>query len=143
MKSIFVCLVLKAIHLTYSVVSYGVLPYALTSSKPWQWVSLVNMIVLALHWKLLGNRCIIDILEKMYCPTFLEKRLKSRVGENVTFTNIQQMLWLSTVFIALNTVAFNAPLTLPVRATLAAVTAAAAVVVPIADVYACKTRITY
>jgi len=143
MKSTVICLLLKAFHLTYCVVSYVVLPYALASSTPWQWVSLVNMVVLALHWKLMDNRCSVDVLEKAHCPAHLEKWLKSRVGENVTFSNIQQMLWISTVFIALNTVAFNAPLTLPVRATLAAVAAAGAVVVPMSEMYVCRTRVKY
>jgi len=130
------CWLLHASHVAYIALTYFVLPVALGGSRKWQIVNLVNLGILVLHWKLLGNRCILDVLAKEYCPP--TKIDSSVVLDDVTFSNIIQLLLLSAATIALAAI-IGSPLILPVRlATTVMTFAIALLAVPLTRIYSHK-----
>lgn len=99
------CVLVKTIHFIYIVVSYLLVPFVFGPNRRVQVLSLVNTALLVLHWKLLDDRCILDIVESRICPPSVYKRFNNRLVsvEELTFSNFVQVFVISSVFIAAST----------------------------------------
>jgi hypothetical protein len=99
------CIVIKILHVIYITVTYFVIPYLFTDNKTAQIVNIINIFLLIVHWKLLNNQCILDIVEKHICPRKIYDINNSLFGiDDLTFSNLVQFLLSSAVLIAFMTI---------------------------------------
>lgn len=89
--------------------TYFLIPYVFGESKKLQALNLINIALLVLHWKLLGNRCILYIIEKRVCGHETKYSI-----DDLTFSNIVQSLLISAVLIAVCTL-YGRPMDLKLR----------------------------
>lgn len=127
-----VCGVLQGVHWVYILITYFLIPYVLGAWPLAQWVNLVNIAALMVHWKLLGERCILDVWKE-----------QNGCGKRVMFpdavwTNLVQIMLVSTLFIAVAAVSGH-PLPLAQRLLLLAIGLGVVLVaVPFGQLFECQ-----
>lgn len=96
------CVVVKAIHGCYIALTYLIVPFFLHEA-PWiQRINLINLCLLFLHWKLLNDNCILDLLEKRVCPPDVYDAINNTAFgiDHVTFSNVIQLAFLLAALLA-------------------------------------------
>lgn len=95
------CIAVKLVHIVYIVVTYVMIPYVFTNRRGLQALNLINMGLLILHWKILGNHCVLDMVEQRICSRDVYKLNNSVFGiDDLTFSNVVQVLLISAILIA-------------------------------------------
>ena len=88
--------------------TYGIIPFVFGSVKILQLINIINISFLIIHWKLLGNECILDILEKKVCPSVVYNMNNNSFGiDDLTFSNCIQLFLYSAIIISLSTLMYR------------------------------------
>lgn len=97
------CYTINTLHFIYILATYFIIPYVFGSSLKWQMANMINIIILVTHWKVIGDRCILDILAKNHCDTKAYNGFNTtHYGINdMTFSNLVQLFLVSSFIISL------------------------------------------
>ena len=105
---LYICYLIKFIHICYILFTYGIIPFVFGSVKILQLINIINISFLIIHWKLLGNECILDILEKKVCPPVVYNMNNNSFGiDDLTFSNCIQLFLYSAIIISLSTLMYR------------------------------------
>jgi hypothetical protein len=134
------CFVTKALHFAYCALTYIIFPFVLGSDRPSQWLQAVNLSGLLIHWKLLDDRCILDVVEKNTCTKqeYEDYGNKLLGMDDLAYSNLIQLFYGCAVIIAVSTLTGH-PVSVPVRAGLfVLIVALVFFLVPLHKKYECR-----